>query len=452
MAAAVSEAEPRLRVRQILAFWLPLAATWLMMALEGPYITAIVARLPDAAFNLAAYGIAFSLAWVVEAPVMMVLTASNALVRCRESLHALRRFAYALNAVLTLVLATLALPPVFGGLARFMNLPPDIARLAHLATTVVLPWPAAIGYRRFYQGLLVRAGLTRRVAYGTVVRLAVMSVVAAVLAARSSLPGAMIGTLSLSVGVVSEAAASRWMARHVVRRLEATPAAPGQPPLTTDAIVRFYFPLAITSVLSLITLPMITFFMSHGRRPIESLAVLPVVNAFVFLFRSGAFAHQEVVVALTGARRDHEPEIRRVTRILGGLASGGLALVALTPLADAWFEKVAGLTPGLAAFAIVPVRVMLFLPALEYLLACQRGLLILTRRTRIVTAGTAIEALGIALALAVCIGPLGLVGALAAAIAMMVGRVCANAFLAWQVGTPGAGLGAPAGSRTSDAA
>jgi hypothetical protein len=81
------------------------------------------------------------------------------------------------------------------------------------------------------------------------------------------------------------------------------------------------------------------------------------------------------------------------------------------------------------------VRVLLLLPALEYLLAYQRGRLILERRTRVVTGGTAIEALGIAAMLAVCVGPLDLVGVLAAAVAMMVGRVGANAFLGWQIRT-----------------
>jgi hypothetical protein len=430
----VTSTDPR--VGSIVAFWLPLAATWLMMGLEGPFITAIVARLPDAAFNLAAYGIAFSIAWIVEAPIMMVLTTSNALVRCGDSLRALRRFTYALNASLTVVMAVIALPPVFGTLAGWMNLPPEIARLTQLALAIVLPWPAAIGYRRFYQGLLVRAGLTRRVALGTLVRLAAMSVCAALLAWISRLPGATIGAASLTAGVVAEAAASRWMAWGVTRELEATPRPSGEPPLTTRAIVAFYYPLALTSVLSLITLPVITFFMSHAHRPIESLAVLPVVTSFVFLFRSGGFAHQEVVVALAGPLREHAGAIRSVTLLLGGLASGGLAVVALTPLADLWFESVSGLAPELAAFAIAPTRVLLLLPALEYLLSYQRGRLILDRRTRVVTAGTAIEAAAIGLCLAVGIGGLDLVGALAAALAMMVGRACANAFFAWQAGRP----------------
>ena len=69
------------------------------------------------------------------------------------------------------------------------------------------------------------------------------------------------------------------------------------------------------------------------------------------------------------------------------------------------------------------------------LLAWQRGVLILAGRTRVITPGTAVEALGIGVALMVCVGVLDLVGALAAAVAMMAGRVGANAFLAWQQGT-----------------
>ena len=49
-----------LTYKGILRFWLPLAGTWLMMAVEGPYLAAIMARLPDATVNLAAFGVAFA--------------------------------------------------------------------------------------------------------------------------------------------------------------------------------------------------------------------------------------------------------------------------------------------------------------------------------------------------------------------------------------------------------
>ena len=46
--------------RKIARFWLPLAAMWILMALEQPLLSAVIARLPAAALNLAAYGLTFS--------------------------------------------------------------------------------------------------------------------------------------------------------------------------------------------------------------------------------------------------------------------------------------------------------------------------------------------------------------------------------------------------------
>ena len=39
----------RLSNRNIFRFWAPLAATWLMMAAEGPFLAAVIARLADRA-------------------------------------------------------------------------------------------------------------------------------------------------------------------------------------------------------------------------------------------------------------------------------------------------------------------------------------------------------------------------------------------------------------------
>lgn len=418
-----------LSTRTILAFWLPLAATWLMMAVEGPYVAAIIARLADPIPNLAAYGVAFSFAFIAEAPVIMMMTAANALVGGRGSFLALRRFMRLLLAAVTVAMAIGLLPPVFRYLTdRLIGLPPDLAGRTHIATALLLPWPAAIGYRRFYQGILVRHRQPRRVAYGTVVRLASMSMAALALAAWTRLPGAYVGSLALAFGVVAEAAASRFMARHIVTSLLAE--APGSEPQPgMREILRFYYPLALTSLLAIVVNPMVTFFMGRSRSPVESLAVLPVVSGLLFMFRSGALAYQEVGVALGGAGREHERQVFRVAVLLAGVSVVLLAVVLFTPLAVVWFERVAGLAPALAEFALWPARVLAIVPALDYLLALQRALLVLARRTRIITAATAVEATVIVLVLWLTVTRLNLVGALAAALGLLIGRTAGNLFL-----------------------
>ena len=217
---------------RIAAFWLPLAGTWLMMAAEGPYLAAIIARLDQPTENLAAFGVAFALAIIIEAPVIMLMAASTALVTDAASYAALRRFTYTLAAALTLVQVVAVLPPVFDWLAlSLIGLPPDVARLTHHGLAIMLPWPIAIGYRRFRQGLLIRRRLTRLVTYGTALRLAAMSAAALAAARVPGLQGVHVGTIALATGVVVEAVASRIMTRGVVAELQAGP----PPPAAADS-------------------------------------------------------------------------------------------------------------------------------------------------------------------------------------------------------------------------
>lgn len=413
----------------IVLFWLPLAATWFMMAAEGQYLAAIVARLPEAAQSLAAFGVATALAWLIESPIMMLLSAATALVKDRASYLALRRFAAMLNALVTLGMGILSIPAVFRFVGQtLIGLPREISELAHVSTVILIVWPAAIGYRRFYQGILVRHHLTRRVAYGTVVRLLVMSATAALLAVEGDLPGATIGAIALLTGVLAEAAACRWMARGIVLSLmNSEREESGALPLSS--ILRFYYPLALTSVLSMALGPLVTFGLGRGGAPLESLAIWPVVTSMVFLFRSGGFAFQEVGIALMGVSREHAREVRRTAVWLGLLTSIALAFVALTPLEKVWFERVSGLAPGLAAFAVWPVRLMILAPALEFLLSVQRTRWILAHRTGVITVATAIEAGGLALALFISLGVFNMIGAVGGAIALLSGRVAANVYL-----------------------
>ncbi len=424
----MTRAAVRLSVRTILAFWLPLAATWLMMSVEGPYLSAIVARLGEPVPNLAAFGVAFTLAWLAESPIIMLLTATTALARDRPSFVAFRRFAFLLNAAVTAALVVIVLPPVFGLLSeRLLALPPDVARLAHRATVLLVPWPAAIGYRRFYQGVLVRNHLTRRVAWGTVVRLVVMSVTAAGLAVGTTLPGALIAALALSAGVVAEAAASRFMARQLVAALLAGDGC-GPVPGPRE-LARFYFPLALTSMISMATGPLLVFFMSHGPNAVPCLASWPVVSAFVFLFRSGGVAFQEVGVALSGGAGEHAAQVRRAATLLAGGATFVLALIVFSPLLTLWFRDVVGLGPELLPFAVLPTRLLVLLPALEYALSVQRSRWVLARRTRPITAATAIEGVSIVLWMGLFVVVGVWTGTVAAALSLTLGRLAACGFL-----------------------
>ncbi|GAB4369589.1 MAG: hypothetical protein Kow0042_11420 [Calditrichia bacterium] len=421
-----------LSYKKIFSFWAPLASTWLMMSVEGPFLSAIIARLPEPKYNLAAYGVVFSLALFMEAPIIMIMSASTALAKNRDSFLKLRRFTYSLNTLITFCMGLLLLPPIFNFLMRtLIGLPPEVTRLTHLACLILLPWPAAIGYRRFYQGIMIRSNLTRRVAYGTVIRLLSMATVALLLYSFIKNEGVIVGAAALSAGVLMEAIASGFMSRGSVSRLLSATKdpLPQTDRITYGYILKFYYPLALTSILGLGVHPMVTFFLGHSRMALESLAVFPVINSLVFIFRSIGLSYQEVGIALLGENNEGYPQLRNFAFLIGLSAIASLACLAFTPLASIWYHQVSGLSGVLTRFAIPPTRIFTLMPGLTVLLSFQRAVLVNARNTRPITFATLIEVGGIVLVLFFLTSVLDLIGAVAAAIALVLGRLAANIYL-----------------------
>ena len=191
-----------------------------MMAVEGPFLAAMIARMPGPEFNLGAYGVAFALAILIEAPVIMLMSAATSLVKDRISYLKMRNFSRGLILGTTLLLLVVLVPSVYRWLTEtLLQLPTEVADLTYGALWFFLPWPSAIGYRRFLQGVLIRAGKTRLVAMGTLIRLLAMTVAALLGYLLLDIPGAWVGGLALGTGVTVEAIAARFMAAETVRDL-----------------------------------------------------------------------------------------------------------------------------------------------------------------------------------------------------------------------------------------
>ncbi len=419
---------------RVARFWLPLEATWLMMAAEGPFVAAVIARLADPKENLAAFAVATALAWIVESPIIMMLSASNALVRDGVAYRKLRKFSTALNLVVTAVMAALIVPPVFDLIARgLMGLSPDVAGLAGRSMIFLILWPGAIGFRRFYQGILISDGRPQAVTWGTVIRLAAMAATGLIFALVFRLPGASVGAGALGIGVIAEAAASWFMARPTVRRLQRQPDADcgfGRG-LTQASVLRFYVPLALTSIMSFFINPLTTFFLARGRMPLESLAVLPVVTGLAFVFRTAGVAMQEVVIALAGEGAANLRILARFTLRTGAVATALFGLFVFTPLATVWYGTVSGLSPGLAAFALLPGALLVLLPFLESVLSYERGVLVRSHKTTPIGVAVAVQLAVTCAIFALMLLALKTVGAVAVGPALTVGYASGVAVLVY---------------------
>ncbi len=387
---------PRLTDRTVLATWWPLAASWLLMGAELPLVSAVVARLPEATVHLAAFGgIVFPLSMLFEAPIIMLLSASTALSRDRDAYRLLFRCTAWMGGTLTAVHALVAFTPLYDVVAgRVLHVPAPILEPGRIGLRLMTPWTVSIAYRRFQQGVLIRSGRAWAVGVGTAVRLGTEALLLGIGLATRWGEGVRIGASAVAAGVVAEAAFSGIAVRPALRRVPATRAA-GEPPLTLARFVDFYAPLALTSVLSFLAIPVASAAMSRMPAAIASLAAWPVVNGLVFALRSTGYALNEVVVALL-ERPDPVPALRRFSRGLALALSALLLAIAATPLGHLWLVDVSALPPALAGLASVAVWLAVALPAGSALQSWYQGALLHGHRTRAVTESVGVYAVVVA--------------------------------------------------------
>ena len=370
---------------RIARFWLPLEATWLMMAAEGPFLAAVIARLAGPKENLAAFAVATALAWMVESPIIMMLSASNALVRDGVAYRKLRRFSNVLNGAVTAVMIVLVIPPVFDLVARgVMGLTPDLAAPGRAVDD--LPRPLAGGHR--IPPLLPGHPHQRRAAAGRdlgnghpaldhgrdrdPLRPGLPHARRERRRGRARRRRHRRGGGQLVHGPVDRSGVCAARIRRIARSGTS---------LTAGKVVRFYAPLALTSFLSFFINPLTTFFLARGRMPLESLAVLPVIVGLAFVFRTAGIAMQEVVIALVGDGGENRRILGRFTVRVGAASTIGLAAVVFTPLATVWYGTVSGLSPDLVAFSLLPGAFLVLIPFIEAILSYQRGVLVKSHRT-----------------------------------------------------------------------
>jgi hypothetical protein len=379
-----------MRVRTIFMLWLPLAVSFELMMMEGPVVQSAIGRLANPSLNLAAWGLTMGLSMLVESPVIMLLATAIALVKDGHSYFALRRFTVMLAALCTVLAGIVSFTPLFGFIAgRLMGLPAPIVSAAQPAMQIMLFWTAAIAWRRFYQGVLVRHGATRMVSWGTAIRLVATVATALGLAHSGLMSGVEVGAWALMAAVVTEAVATTLFALPIIRRDVLPIADAGGAPLTQRGIFKFHAPLAATTLLTLLALPVTSAALAHLSMRERTLAALPVTFMLLLVIRGWGLALQEITVSQYRYPEAREP-LRIFTWIIGGLSTAVTVLIAFTPLLDVYMNVLH--VPGdLHSYVRIGVATGVALPMITALGSWARGVLVAERMTKAVYLGMGIN-------------------------------------------------------------
>ncbi|MCX7993315.1 MAG: hypothetical protein N2651_06560 [Fimbriimonadales bacterium] len=386
--------------RALFWVWFPLALSFTLMMLESPATNAVLARFAEPSIQIAGFGVALGLSLLIESPVIMLLATAIALVSGRESFYAVLRFVLTLMLSLTLLTALIAFTPLYDLIAlRVLGLPERVAHAGRIAMQVMLLWTAAIGWRRFLQGVLVRYGGARFVSWGTAIRLTSIVAVGVGLLWWDGLPGAVVGACMVMAGVIVEAIVATLFALPILRERVLSHYEAGAP-LSQRAVWRFHLPLAGTTLLTLLVHPLTAAALARLPQPELAIAAWQVVFGSLLALRSWGFALQEAGVAVL----QQGTALRELLRFTHKVALGttlALGILAFTPLTSVFTERLLALRGELATPVQFGLQLCLLLPALTAYGSYLRGALIHAKRTPAVYRGMAFN---------LAVNALGLVG------------------------------------------
>lgn len=418
-------------VRQMLVLWLPLAASIVMMVLEPSTINVGLGRTSEPELALAAFGVAFSLALLVEAPILMLLDASVARSTDWTTFFLLRRLTVVLGLIVTAVGLVVSLTPLYSLIVNdLMNIPADVALEARPTLQVLAFWSLPIAWRRTHQGLLIRSGRTAAISLATGARLVTLA--AALFAGLHLLPGqgAAVAGLAMVLSVTVESALITWATRPVLRAdtFRSSALSDGGSSLTMRDLWRFYRPLAMTTILRQTTRPMLNAGIAAASVARASLAAWPVTWGFTILIAGPAWSLQQLTTALATDRVAYR-RVRGFSLTLSALFSSVLALVAFSPLYGAVMGRLYNLSPELQDLARPALQLMAVYPLLLGAQSVLRGVYIRNGRTAAVRSAMTANVLTLAGALAIGVMVLTPTGVMLAAVATLAGGVAEWAWL-----------------------
>lgn len=351
------------------------------MAFEGIIMNAVIARLANAEIHLAAYGgVVYPVAVILETPVIMLLAASTALCKDWNAYHRIWKFMMVIGGIITGLHILLAFTPLFDlMLLQLIGAPAEILEPARWGMMMMVPWTWSIGFRRFQQGVMIRSGKSEYVGKGTIVRLLTDVIFLAVGYWIQVIPGVIVATVAQAAGVIAEAIYAGIAVKPIVKYQ--VRAAEPMPWIGWRAFAAFYIPLALTSFLTFFWQPIGSAAISRMYRPLESLAVWPVVSSILFIFRSIGLAFNEVVVAMLDHKGSYH-SLMRFTIFLSVFTSATYLLMGIPPIARWWFADVSALDPGLTAMAQTAYLWAFPMAAVAAVQSWFQGTLVYGRQTR----------------------------------------------------------------------
>lgn len=418
------------RLKEVINLWkqfIPLSLTDMAMAFGEPVRNYAIASLPNGGVNLASFGIAKSLANFFEAPIIMVLHASNALAQNRESSKKFLRFTLVFSLLLASIFLSLSIPIIFELIAeKVFSLSYEVSNTTRQIIYFIFLFPFIIGWRRYFQGILIQQKKNNVVAQASITRL-VFVIAVPLLGLQLSWTGLACAIGSLMSGLLTESIyVTYYCLKHNVL-VKAEKQQEETLPKTYKEIFIYYFPLGYSMMVIWGTRALLVFLLSFSIDSKIALILWPIIWGIVLVISNGTRMVQQVYIASKSDFSNSAIKLFCVSVAI--LFTLLLVWLIATSLGNSVLETSMGDLVNYKGFIIGCLGYFLFFPALTTLQNILQGELIINHKTKAV--GTsAIPSHIVLVIIAYVLIKMNISGLTSLAIALNIGLVC-EIFLLW---------------------
>ena len=401
-----------------------------MMSIIHPVMMSGLARDSNGTYNLTVYGAAFSIIVLLESPIIMILHTANALAENKARFRRVRTYMFLLSLLSLGLLIILGFTEPGQFILRdLMGLSVELAHDTAQLLRLFIFWPVLVGWRRLCQGTLIRLKKTSVVGAGTMCRAVV--VVVLMITYLQATGGLDLYTavliLILSMSVETLIVTVFVLANLYSRVLPENP----EEKLSLRDVHTFYVPLFLTTVVMVVTRPVLIAGLARLPNPEVAIASWSIIYSVTILFSNHGRGFINLVITL-GSDHTSWARIGRFGFVVGGFSSALLIIISTTP-PGTWFL---GVVMGIEDRLIDPVRIGLFVtgfvPFLRVFQNRARGALIRVGATRMV------NLIALANVATMCVGALliavfQLPGVLAASLVFLLAYIGEVLILQWTV-------------------
>lgn len=397
--------------------FLPLSLSDITMALGDPLITTTLAHLPNTQVNLAAVGVAKSLAVFFESPIIMILHASNALAPSQISRRLLWKFTLLTGGGLSLVLCFLTLPIVFTIVSeQILGIPSNLLSTVRQVLLLMGGWSFAIAWRRYFQGLLIYHGQSQAVAKASLGRL-IMVVIVLATGFFLHISGAIVAGSALMIGVLFEALCVTILAyRSGATIPPVNSEQQNHLPQNLREVWQFYFPLANSMLVVWGGRALLISIIARAQDATIAIAAWSAAWGLVLVIANSTRMVQQIVIKY----RHKVADIKLLSFALtvGILCSSVLLIMSLTHFGGQIVQSFIGSDQALAENIKPVLLICAGIPLLVAMQNATQGFLVSEGRTGQVNLATWLGT-GFLLLISTLMVGKGINGAMSAAIAMV---------------------------------